>query len=335
MTRANEPPWPDELVPLRPNGHALRESAVSHDIRLRDDRTPPRRVLSWADLLTEPDAPPPVLVPGVPKVGCTVLAGSPKVGKSLWATQQAIALGCRTLYVVEEGSLGGISYRLRRQAAALGVTAPPLSLLYRQRTRLDVPASVKALRADVETIRPALLILDPLNKSHGADENRPAEMTRVMDGLSGIAYDYGCAVLALHHLAKPSAERRGDIWDRFRGASSIRSGTDANLILDGSGTSVHLVGEFRDAEPLSEHLVLDREALIFRPADGPAYVGKVDPAALAEYVREHGPVTAQAVMAEFAVAKHTARTAIEALPGVDWTEGLRGVRAYFMDGTGH
>ena len=89
-------------------------------------------------------------------------------------------------------------------------------------------------------------------------------MTPVMDAMAGIAYDLETAVLAIHHLAKPSAERRGDVWDRFRGASSIRSGTDANLALDGTGNRVKLVGEFRDSEPLLEHLELDRKSLLFQ-----------------------------------------------------------------------
>ena len=37
----------------------------------------------------------------------------------------------------------------------------------------------------------------------------------------------------------------------------------------GLGRVVKLVGEFRDAEPLLEHLELDPDALVFRPADAP------------------------------------------------------------------
>jgi hypothetical protein len=316
------PPWGDTpVIGARPNGHAPRDT--------------PKRVLSWANLMQESAAPPPMLRPGLPKVGCAVLAGSPKVGKSLWATQTAFELGCRVLLIAEEGSRAGIAWRLRKQATELSIQDPPLSLAHLQRTRLDNPASVRSLRSLVDSVGAELVIVDPLNKAHGADENRPSQMTPVMDALSAIAYDLGIAVLALHHLAKPSAERRGDIWDRFRGASSIRSGTDANLILDGTGTSLRLVGEFRDAEPLSEYLTLDRDALIFRPTDGPRFVGKIDPQALAAYVRERGPVTVVMVMAAFGVARHTARVAIEALSGIDWHEGTRGQRTYFLeDGTG-
>jgi hypothetical protein len=239
-------------------------------------------------------------------------AGPPKVGKTLWIPQTALESGRPCLLVLREGSLAGIVYRLSRQADALGVTDPPILVMHRQRARLDARRSDQ-LRAIVAAERPALVALDPLNRLPWADENRPSQMTSVMDAMAGIAYDFGCAVLAVHRLAKPSAKRRGDIWDRYRGASSIRSGTDANLALDGSGDRVRLVGELRDAEPLSEWLELDREALLFRPADAPEAPSKVDAIALRAFVEGRRQVTAQAVMDEFRVTKNTALRALRAL----------------------
>lgn len=291
-----------------PRGHRLSGAPVG--------------LMTWADLMAKPPEPPPQLRPGVPLVGVCVLAGSPKVGKTLWSSQAALEARRPALMVIEEGSLDGMSYRLRCQAAALDVSDPPVSIMHRQRIRLDNRQSVHHLREIVGQLRPALVVLDPLNRLHGADENRPTQMTPVMDALAGIAYDYTCAVLAIHHLAKPSAERRGDIWDRFRGASAIRSGTDANLALDGSGDHLRLVGEFRDAEPLSVWLELDRETLIFTPAEAPEAPAKVDPIALREYVEQRGQVTARQVQEQFEVARHTALKALRAL-GCDEFEGAR------------
>lgn len=185
------------------------------------------------------------------------------------------------------------------------------------------------LREVVTALQPALVVLDPLNRLHGADENRPTQMTPVMDALAGIAYDCRTSVLAIHHLGKPSIERRGDIWDRFRGASSIRSGTDANLALDGNGEHVKLVSEFRDAEPLVEHLQLDPKALIFRPGEPPEAPNNVDALALRLYVSDRGQVTARQVMTEFSVAKHTALRALRAL-GCDEFEGVRGALSFSL-----
>lgn len=326
--------WNDERIASMPAAPPLDDVEKYPDIRDDPDfeAAPPNwrprivpaspGVLSWLDLQAQPPDPPPQIVPGVPKVGVTVLAGSPKVGKSLRMSQWALETGLPALLVMEEGALAGIAYRMRRQADELGIVDPPISVMHRQRIRLDNPASVRKLREIVAEIRPAFVALDPLNRLHGADENRPTQMTPVMDAMAGIAYDFDCAVLAVHHLAKPSAERRGDVWDRFRGAGSIRSGTDANLALDGTGDRLKLVGEFRDAEPLSMWLELDRESLTFNVAEAPDAPAKVDPVELRAYVQERGTVTARQVCDHFAVARHTALKALRAL-GCDEFEGAR------------
>jgi hypothetical protein len=288
-------------------------------------------VVSWAGLMAEPPTPPPTIRPGIPKVGAVVFAGSPKVGESLWAGQTALESRLPTLLIIEEGSRAGISYRMRVQAAALGIVDPPITVMYRQKIRLDDKASVDRLRAYVAETRPALIVMDPLNRLHSADENKPSQMTPVMDALAALAYDGdGRAVVAIHHVNKPSADRRGDIWDRLRGASSIRSGTDANLILDGDrGDDRKLVGEFRDAEPLIEFLKLDRTALLFRASEAPVAPAKVDPIALRAFVEERGQVVSRQIEEQFSVSRNTAKYALRAL-GCDEYEGARGALTFSL-----
>lgn len=298
----DEPPWPDELT-TKP-----KPKPVPTAKRLA--------TRTFADLIAGDPAPPPMLVAGLlPLEGSVVLAGPPKVGKSLLLSQVALAVAGRVgavlgrealdgpaLLVIEEGSSEGVSYRLRRQAEALGVGADvPLAVALRQRVRLDDPRSVAALRETVRATGARLVALDPLNRLHAADENRPTEMTRVMNVLADVAAEFRAVVVAAHHLSKPSPERRGSVFDRFRGAGAIRSATDANLVLDGSGEAVHLEGEFRDCEPLDLYLRLDRETLTFATTDAPRVAGKIDPAELRAFVAERGQVTAAAVMERFGV----------------------------------
>jgi hypothetical protein len=287
------------------------------------------KVLRWGDLLAEPPEQPPVIRAGLPKVGVTVLAGPPKVGKTLLAEQWALEAGLTTTLVIEEGSLSGLAYRLRRQAEALDVVDPDIEVLHRQRIRLDERSSVRRLRNHLAGRFPGLVIFDPLNRLHGADENRPTQMTPVMDALASIAYDLECAVLTVHHLSKPSQERRGDIWDRFRGASAIRSGTDANLAMDGTGEHLHLVGEFRDAEPLSEYLELDRNALVFRSIEAPRLPGKIDQGELRAFISEREHVTVAEVATRFGCSKNTAQTALFSISAGSY-DGPRGTRFYTL-----
>jgi hypothetical protein len=337
--------------PVRPNPARVRDLRSEPHLVPVDDEPPwfeaddpptfggqvetsPRReglsALGWNDLLAQPPDPPPVLRPGLPKVGVTVLAGSPKVGKTLLAGQWALESRQPVTLIIEEGSLAGISFRFRRQVDGLALEPPDLTILHRQRVRLDDRTSVRRLREYLTVRKPALVVFDPLNRLHGADENRPTQMTPVMDALAGIAYDLECAVLAIHHLGKASQDHPRDIWDRFRGASAIRSGTDANLALDGSGDRLRLVGEFRDAEPLSEYLQLDREWLLFRPDEPPRLAGKVATAELIAFAQERGRITARDVMDRFGCAKATALTALEGTPELDRSQGPRGQLSYFV-----
>ena len=111
--------------------------------------------------MAQPAEPPPTVRPGVPEVGVTILAGAPKAGKTLWVSQMALESRRPVLLIVEEGALAAISYRLRRQAHERGIETPPITLMHRQRVRLDDRASVAALRAHVTEAQPALIIFDP------------------------------------------------------------------------------------------------------------------------------------------------------------------------------
>ena len=344
-----EPAWMDEpAIGQRPNVRTVTDGLAT---------------ISFDEIEKARPEPPPML--GIiPKVGLTVLAGPPKIGKSLLASQMALGLSygewagfdgdaaergeppASTLFlghdlkdeysitaqaiallVMEEGSLAGISYRLRHQLEGMGLKDPILDVAHRQRVRLDDRGSVKKLRGWVEQWQPALVVLDPLNRLHGADENRPTQMTPVMDAMAGLAYDFGIAVVAIHHLAKPSAERRGDIWDRFRGASSIRSGTDCNLAMDAAGSRVELVGEYRDAEPLRMFLELDRETLTFRRTEAVSLPGKIDRDALDAFLSGRPQVTVREVAVALGASKNTAQTALDSL-GLDTYDGPRGTRFY-------
>jgi hypothetical protein len=196
--------------------------------------------------------------------------------------------------------------------------------------RLDNPDSVKGLRARVRDIAPVLVVLDPLNRLHGLDENRPSEMSRVMSAAVQIVQEAHCAVVVLHHLTKPNAEHRGRLVDRIRGAGSIVGATDANLVMEPQGAGrVRLEGEFRDAEPITLFLELDPERLLFSRTLAERAPGKVPVADLLTFLDERTRVTARDVMDRFGCGKVTALAALEDTPGLDRTTGSRGQLHYF------
>jgi hypothetical protein len=282
----------------------------------------------------------------IPAEGLVVVAAPPKVGKTILMSQLALVTGCedgpprplflgrdvmpgRVLYVLEEGSRASLRYRVRRQMEGLAIDRSSVTWVLQAHVRLDNPDSVKSLRQRVRDIAPVLVVLDPLNRLHGLDENRPSEMSRVMSAAVQIVQEAHCAVVVLHHLTKPNAEHRGRLVDRIRGAGSIVGATDANLVMEPQGAGrVRLEGEFRDAEPITLFLELDPERLLFSRTV-PERAGKVATDELLAFIDERMRVTATDVVERFGCAKATALTALEDTPGLDRTTGARGQFHYF------
>ena len=304
--------------------------------------------ISTADLLAEPDEPVPFHAPDViPAEGLVVVAAAPKVGKTILMSQLALVTGSedgpprplflgravepgRVLYVLEEGSRASLRFRVRRQMEGLAIGRSLVTWALQAHVRLDNERSVKDLRAMVADLAPALVVLDPLNRIHGLDENRPTEMARVMGQAVGIVQEAHCAVVVLHHLTKPNAEHRGRLVDRIRGAGSIVGATDANLVMEPQGGGrVRLEGEFRDAEPITWHLELDPERLVFSRVESERAGGKVPESDLLAFVDERTSVTARDVMDRFGCSKVTALSALDGSSALDRTTGTRGQLHYF------
>lgn len=339
----------EAIRPLPPTAIRIAEkqadlAAQSERVDRIGQRLANIHTVSFAELKTTHHEPPPRAAIGVAKVGVTVNAGAPKVGKTTFSTQMAVAIAAPSvdtflgepvahgpvLLIIEEGSLQGIAWRLQRQAEAYGVDDVELEVAHRQRYRLDDRGHVRRIRDHVRGLRPAMVILDPLNRLHSQDENRPTAMTPVMDALADISAEASCAVVAIHHLGKPSMDRGSSVWDRFRGASSIRSATDGNLALDSVRDGIRLRGEFRDAEPLDLWLAFDRERLVFERAERPDAPTKVDQIALRAFVEERGQVVAKQVAEQFGIALNTAKNALRDL-GCDEFPGARGVLTFSLE----
>lgn len=298
----------------------------------RADSTPQpdrrSKALTWPEILAADELPGLMCGGLLPPVGLAVAGGSPKIGKTTLGLQ--LALPYRSLCVIEEGGLPGLRHRLVRQAAALGLAEPDTHLLHRSGLHLDRPADVKRLRGIVAEIRPQLILADPLNLMHSGKENEAGDMRQALEPLRGIAFDFECAALLIHHVSKPSRERMGGTFDTLRGSGAIRSLTEANAILSVHSGIHKLEIEYRDYEPLTRWWRFAPDTLTFTETDAPAgAAGKVSPAALLAFMRGRDATTARDVCAEFRVTKHTALSALEA-SGADSFAGPRGALSYFV-----
>lgn len=75
------------------------------------------------------------------------------------------------------------------------------------------------LRAVVENIRPALIIIDPMVMTHSLDENSNADMAALAGFFGSLATIGNAGVLVVHHAGK---DAKAGLW-AARGASSIAS----------------------------------------------------------------------------------------------------------------
>ncbi len=183
-----------------------------------------------------------------PAGALVLLVGRPKAGKSLLAVDllASVALGetfldrataqGAAIYVPAEDALRLVRDRLwtrldSERTAPLFVV--PADGTLEQSIRIDDPASMARLRATIEEIRPALLVLDPMRELHTRKENDADEMAAVLRPLRQLAHDTGTTIILIHHRNKHAT----DASLATRGSSAIAGGVDVIITLDLSDES--------------------------------------------------------------------------------------------------
>lgn len=195
-------------------------------------------------------------------VGCCVLAGKPKVGKSFMALQlaQAVAsgspfLGMKTtkapvLMIALEDSPRRIKGRLQMQKAS-----SDLPICYEWQWQPLDGKGLEHLSKRLERGGPAgpygLVVIDTLAsaKSGKVDENKASDMSQLIYPLQRLAHDYQCALLLVFHHKKGAVN--DPIWD-VRGSGAIPGAVDVlvGLYKDRSSGDYCLLSESRDAPEL-------------------------------------------------------------------------------------
>ena len=177
------------------------------------------------------------LVKGIiPRVGLIVAWGPPKCGKSFWIFDLAmhIALGWQyrerrvqqgpVVYCAFEGQTG-IQARVEafRQTFLLEADAPVP--FYLQPVTLDLVADQKeliaAIKRQLDTTAPVLVVLDTLNRSLKGSENDLKDMAAYISAADAIRASFNCAVAIVHHC--------GIDGTRPRGSTALTGAVDAQL----------------------------------------------------------------------------------------------------------
>ncbi len=152
-----------------------------------------------------------------------IIGGEPKCGKSFLALDIAVAVDTLDIAVIDVDTL-----------------------------RLDEPGDRRALRDTVKDIAPRLLILDPLVRLHGVDENAVAEIAPILGFLRNLQRRFDVAVVLVHHARKSGATRPGQA---LRGSSELHAWGDSNLSLRRRHQQIVMTVEHRAASGLDDLVI--------------------------------------------------------------------------------
>ena len=206
---------------------------------------------------------------GASSVG--VIGGAPKCAKTWLGLDLALSVATGTaclgryavpepgpalVYLAEDAlpvvreRFAGMARHRRLDLAAVEVhviTAPVL--------RLDRDPDRARLRETTRRLRPRLLLLDPLVRLHGIDENHAGEVAELLAYFRSLQRQFDLSVLLVHHTRKDAA---GGVaaGQGLRGSGDIHAFGDSNLYLRRTRDHLVLSSEHR-AAPASPPVYLD------------------------------------------------------------------------------
>ncbi len=194
-----------------------------------------------------------------------IIGGEPKCGKSFLALDLAVAVAAGVpclrrfpamhpgpvLMFAAEDAGHIVRRRLQGIAAAAGADFDTLDIAVIDvpALRLDHPTDRQSLLETVERHGSRLLILDPLVRLHGVDENAVAEIAPILGFLRDVQRHSGAAVLLVHHARKSAASRPGQA---LRGSSELHAWGDSNLYLRRRHETILMTVEHRAAPGLAD-----------------------------------------------------------------------------------
>ncbi len=207
-----------------------------------------------------------------------ILGGEPKCCKTFLALDMAVSVASGTpclrqfpvrqkgsvLLFPAEDSLAMVRQRLEGICAAARVclASLPIEVITAPVLRLDRESDTKLLTNTVQSIKPSLLILDPLIRLHRVDENDATQMAGLLSYLRNLQRSSKLAIVVVHHARKGSGSGRPG--QALRGSSELHGWGDSNLYLRRHKEMLSLTTEHRAAasrEDIRLQLTENEEAL--------------------------------------------------------------------------
>jgi hypothetical protein len=220
------------------------------------------------DLLAEPEE----IIPNVwertlPLGGLSICAAKPKLGKSTFARNLAVAVSRGEEFFGRPTVKGKVIYlcleekraEVARHFRKMGADGTNI-IIHTGRTPSD---AFEALKAAIEEHQPVLVIIDPLSRFvRVTDFNSYGEVTRGLEPLIDLARLSECHILAVHHNGKGEREA----GDALLGSTAFYGAVDALITMRRRGQARTVETVQRYGEDLPETVVhLDPETGIIMP----------------------------------------------------------------------
>ncbi|MEB3191469.1 MAG: AAA family ATPase, partial [Snowella sp.] len=218
----------------------------------------------------------PILAPGIPAIGVTILAGLPGTGKTTLAYDLAGAV------LMGDEFLGEVPTQ-KGSVLFLACDEPYAHVQdkFINRGIANVESHLgtiitdwtvrewSALESTVDEMRPNLVIVDSFNGIHEDDrfDENSAAAANTIKKLEKLSSRYSVPIVVIHHINK-SKENRG--VNKLRGSSAIAASCSSILILEGTEGTYKTLSQpkIRGSEPINLTLEADFEFGRFKVVSG-------------------------------------------------------------------
>jgi hypothetical protein len=191
-----------------------------------------------------------------------VIGGAPKCAKTWLGLDMALSVATGTpclgryavpepgpvLVYLAEDALRAVRERIEGMARhrGLDLEAVEIHVITVPVLRLDHDRDRTRLWETARRLRPRLLVLDPLVRLHGIDENHAGDVAELLGYFRTLQRELGLSVLLVHHTRKNAAEGAA-AGQGLRGSGDIHAFGDSNLYLRRTEERLILSSEHRAA----------------------------------------------------------------------------------------
>ena len=206
---------------------------------------------------------------GASSVG--VIGGAPKCSKTWLGLDMALSVATGTpclgkyavpdpgpvLVYLAEDSLAIVRERVEGMVRhrGLDLNHVPIHVITTPTLRLDRQPHRQQLFQTAKRLRPRLLLLDPLVRLHGVDENHATEVAQLLAYFRSLQRELDLPLILVHHTRK-NAGGSVAAGQTLRGSSDIHAFGDSNLYLRRTHQRIMLTSEHR-AAPASVPVYLE------------------------------------------------------------------------------